>query len=114
MTSVAPAIERRRSTGDLVASIILLVVGFLVVVAQALVDVLLSLTTADSPGDVAGAVSTAFLLLGASSIVWIVGTVVAILLLARRRRARWMAVAVAIVPLACGVAGFVIVNSVVQ
>jgi hypothetical protein len=103
-----------RRAVDLTMSILLMIAGLIVLVLEAIVDVLLALTSADSPGNVDGAVSTAFMLLLVGGIVWLVATAVVIVFLVRRRAAWWIALIGAVVPLACGVGGFLAVTSVVQ
>ena len=106
--------SRARSAVDLAASIVLMIVGVIVLVLETIMDVLLALTSADSPGDIEGATDTAFLLLFIGGIVWLVGVVVAIIFLVRRRPAWWVSLIGVGAPIVCSVGGFVAVTSVVQ
>ncbi len=112
-TGVSPPAPGRRAA-DLTVSILLLVIALTALVSVAFLDIILALTSADSPGDVEGATSLAFVLLFAAAAVWIVATVLAIIFLARRRTAWWVALIGAGAPVLAGIGGFVAVTSVVQ
>jgi hypothetical protein len=114
MTTAVSQPRRERSAPDLVVSILLMVVGLVVLVLEGILDVLLALTSADSPGDVEGAVGLAFTLLAIGGIAWLVAIVLAIILLVRRRPTWWLALLGVLVPLGCAVGGFLAVTSVVQ
>jgi hypothetical protein len=112
-TEVSPTRAGHRAV-NITISIILIVVGMIVLVLEAVVDVLLDFTSADSPGDIEGATSFAFTLLLVGGFVWLVASIVAIVLLVRASTAWWLALIAVIVPIACAVAGFVAVTSLVQ
>jgi uncharacterized protein with PQ loop repeat len=114
MTTEVPAAKPGRRAADLTVSIILMVVGVIVLVLEAILDVLLVFTSADSPGDIEGATNFAFLLLFVGGAIWLIASIVAIVLLVRVRRAWWLALIAVVVPLGCAVGGFVAVSSVVQ
>ena len=99
---------------DLTISILLIVVGLISLVLDAILDIVLALTSADSPGDVEGATSLAFLLLFVGAGVWLVASIVAIVFMVRRRSAWWLALIALLFPVLAGVGGFVAVTSVVQ
>jgi hypothetical protein len=102
------------SVANLTVAILLMIFGFVVSVVEAIVDALLSITSADSPGDVEGALGVAFVLLLVSVVLWAAATIVTIVLLVGRRRAWPVALVGAVVPLACTIVGFIVVTSVVQ
>jgi hypothetical protein len=112
-TEVPPANPGRRAI-DLTVSIILIVAGLVAIVLDAILDIVLVLTSADSPGDVEGATSLAFILLFVGAGVWLVASIVAIVFMVRRRMAWWLALVGVLVPVLAGVGGFVTVTSVVQ
>jgi hypothetical protein len=114
MTTEVPQPKTGRRAVDVTISIILLVVGFIVLVLEGILDVLLLFTSADSPGDIEGATNSAFLLLWVGGAIWLISTIVAIILLVLGHRAWWLGLIAVVVPLACAVGGFVAVTSVVQ
>jgi hypothetical protein len=115
-TEVSPASRpsTARRAVDLTVSIILIVVGLVAIVLVAILDALLTLTSADSPGDVEGATSLAFLLLCIGAGVWLAASIVAIIFMVRSRAAWWLALIALLAPVAAGVGGFLAVTSVVQ
>lgn len=114
MTTAALEPKPGRRAVDLTASILLMVAGLIVVICDAILDIVLALTSADSPGDVEGATSLAFVLLFVAAAVWLATTILAIVFLVRRRSAWWVALIGAVVPVLAGLGGFVAVTSVVQ
>jgi hypothetical protein len=114
MTTTAAGTRRPERAANLAVAILLMIVGMVVSIVEAILDALLSLTSADSPGDVEGALGVAFTLLLVSFAVWAAATVVTIVLLVNRRLAWPIALVAVVVPLVCGVAGFLVVTSVVQ
>jgi hypothetical protein len=114
MTTEVTAPKSGRRTADVTISIILMVVGFIVLVLEGILDVLLLFTSADSPGDIEGATDFAFLLLFVGGAIWLIASIVGIILLVRGTRAWWLALIAVAVPLACAIAGFIAVTSVVQ
>jgi hypothetical protein len=109
---------RRPSAGrravDLTISIILIVVGLITIVLVAILDAVLALTSADSPGDVEGATDLSFLLLCIGAGVWLVASIVAIVFMVRNRGAWWLALIAVLAPALAGVGGFIAVTSVVK
>lgn len=96
--AVAPV--RRRRVWDIVITIVLLVVPPVALILSALFDAFLVFGGADSPNDTESAQSLAFFVLVACVGLAIVGTVVSIIMLVRRRRAWWIALVTALV--VCG------------
>jgi hypothetical protein len=114
MTTEVPPPNGGRRAVDLTISIILIVAGLVAIVLDALLDVVLALTSADSPGNVEGATSLAFLLLFVGAGVWVVSSIVAIIFIVRRRTAWWLALVAVLAPVLGGIGGFIAVTSVVQ
>ena len=114
MTTAAAAARRPNRAANIAVSVILLVLGVFVLVVEVVMDVLLDLTSADSPGDIEGATSLAFTLLLVGGAIWLIAAVVATVFLVLRRTAWWIALVGVLAPVACTIGGFLAVTSVVQ
>jgi hypothetical protein len=112
-TAVSQPVTGRR-VADLVISIVLMILGVIALVLEAIMDVLLLFTSADSPGDVEGATNLAFDLLFIGGAVWLVACVLAIIFMVRGHRGWWLALIALLAPVGCAVGGFIAVTSVVQ
>jgi hypothetical protein len=114
MTTEVSRPKTAASVIDLVLSIVFMILGVIAIILEAIMDVLLVFTSADSPGDIEGATDLAFVLLFIGGAVWLVACVLAIIFLVRRHRAWWLALIALIAPVGCAVGGFIAVTSVVQ
>jgi hypothetical protein len=114
MTTEVPRPATGRRVANLVVSIVLMIVGVVAIVLEAILDVLLLFTSADSPGDVEGATDLAFALLFIGGAVWLIACVLAIIFLARGHRGWWLALIALLAPVGCAIGGFIAVTSVVQ
>jgi hypothetical protein len=114
MTTEVTGQRTMRRALDLSLSILFVVVGLVVLILEGVLDVLLLFTSADSPGDVEGATDLAFQLLTVGGVVWLVVSIVAIILMVRRRTAWWAGSIAILAPIGCTIGGFLAVTSVVQ